>query len=86
MRDIKSLFGKYASLGLSDKRGKEAFIKAVQEVLSVTLTIKQITVNKKEVTLQVPSALRYAIKNSEKEILKKMESLVGTADVYHSIR
>lgn len=86
MRDIKSLFSKYATLGLSDKRGKEAFIAAVSEVVRVTLTPTQLTVKKTEVSIQAPSSITYVIKQNKKEILQKMEQMVGKDDTYQSIR
>ena len=86
MFDLKNFFSKYASLGLTDKRSKDAFIASVQEIIGVTITSAQIRVRDKEVSLTVPSAIRFAILEHKKEILDTMHRRIGEKQVYRSLR
>jgi uncharacterized ubiquitin-like protein YukD len=85
MLDLKGFFSKYAHLGVSEKRSKQALIDAIQQVLTVTITSAQIKIQNKEVTLTVPSALRFAIMERKKEILEQVHATMGQT-TFTSIR
>lgn len=81
MLHLKNLFAKYASLGASEKKIKEACAQAISEVLEVSIPHTAVKIVKKEITLVVSSAIRYSVIEHKKEILTRIQQLLGGSSV-----
>ncbi len=72
MKSLTSLLARYTHIQAPDATLKRAFIKAVENILEVSLDEKDITISKNTVFIHAPSVIKHEIRVNQQEILKEV--------------
>lgn len=85
MKTLKNLLVRYAHIQAPDATIKKAFVSAVENILEITLDVKQVSINKKTAHISAPSAIKSEIRLSQKEILQNVSEEVGDKNALTAI-
>lgn len=77
MIHLSELLGKFKNLGLGERQTKDALIEAIQEIVGVSISRKDVSLSGKTAYIKTGSVMKSEIFLRKEEILKKMKEKSG---------
>lgn len=85
MKIVSNLLERYAHIQAPDKTLKKAFVKAVYDIIEITIDVKDLRISKKTVKVNAPSVIKNEIRFNQQDILKHINAEVGDKNALTAI-
>ena len=85
MKTLSNLLARYAHIQAPNATLKKAFIKAVEDVIEVTLTSQDLDISKKTVRIKAPSVVKNEIRINQQEILKNVSEELKDSNILTAV-
>ena len=85
MKILANLLERYAHIQAPDATLKKAFVRAVEECIDVSITIKDVSISGKIIKINAPSVVKNEIRFNQQDILKNISAEVGDKNAITAI-